>query len=366
MTIASSTDDVCWHYNDNFFSMYDWTKEPTQTLSELYKNRAIQLRNEYDYIVIMYSGGADSSNVLESFVKNNIPIDEVCHTINLKGTNDINSHVNKEIFVTAKPKIEQYILNYNLKIKHRFIDMTDHIVEYFNESNKFDFIHQSQNYYNPNVNAKASLYKKIPDWQDLVEAGKKICIVWGAEKPIITGNNNNFYFQFMDTLDGSISMAHQNSKPRGITDELFYWAPTDSCAKIIIKQSHICKKTLEFLLKTKIHPQYKSNEEINCRVRQQDGKMLLFGGQHVKKLIYPYFVSEEFNAPKSKFGIFLGERETWFWQKYNERPAKIFLNGIEHIQKSIQPDWLLGNITCLGKQFPEKVKKLPSKLYALQ
>ena len=64
--------EVQWDYfNDVFFSA-DWTTEPEISLDELYRIRAQQLRDKYDYIVIFCSGGADSTNVLYSFLKNGI------------------------------------------------------------------------------------------------------------------------------------------------------------------------------------------------------------------------------------------------------------------------------------------------------
>jgi len=69
--------DWRWVYNDNFFSQYDWTREPTESLDELYKQRAEQLRRDYDYLVLYYSGGYDSANLLHAFLDNDIYPDEI-------------------------------------------------------------------------------------------------------------------------------------------------------------------------------------------------------------------------------------------------------------------------------------------------
>ena len=44
-----------WDFNEAVFSCYDWTKEPLLSLQELYKIRALQLRKDYDYIILNYS-----------------------------------------------------------------------------------------------------------------------------------------------------------------------------------------------------------------------------------------------------------------------------------------------------------------------
>jgi hypothetical protein len=59
-----------WHFNDEIFSMHDWRVEPTASLEELYAIRARQIRDKYDYIVLFFSGGADSENMLRTFLRN--------------------------------------------------------------------------------------------------------------------------------------------------------------------------------------------------------------------------------------------------------------------------------------------------------
>ena len=66
---------VEWKFNQVEFENFNWTVEPPGSLEFWYKQRAQEIRNKYDYIVIWYSGGADSHNVLMSFVRNNIFVD---------------------------------------------------------------------------------------------------------------------------------------------------------------------------------------------------------------------------------------------------------------------------------------------------
>ena len=57
-----------WNFNDEAYHSVDWEKEPPESLSELYRKRAQQLREKYDYLVLWFSGGADSTNILDSFL----------------------------------------------------------------------------------------------------------------------------------------------------------------------------------------------------------------------------------------------------------------------------------------------------------
>jgi hypothetical protein len=69
--------DVKYHFYDSVYQSLNWSKEPTEDLQTMYKNRAQQLRDEYDYLILSFSGGADSSNILRTFIDNNIKIDEI-------------------------------------------------------------------------------------------------------------------------------------------------------------------------------------------------------------------------------------------------------------------------------------------------
>ena len=64
-------------FHDELFSKINWTQEPIDTLENLYIARAKQLREQYDYLILQFSGGSDSSQVLQTFLRNNIFLDEI-------------------------------------------------------------------------------------------------------------------------------------------------------------------------------------------------------------------------------------------------------------------------------------------------
>ena len=64
-------------YFDHVWKNFDRSLLGKYSLDELYKQRALQLREKYDYLILYFSGGADSYNVLRSFIDNGIKIDEV-------------------------------------------------------------------------------------------------------------------------------------------------------------------------------------------------------------------------------------------------------------------------------------------------
>ena len=75
---AQSTDsEVTFHYNDQIWDQLDWAVEPKPSLEDLYLLRAQQLRDKYKTLILRFSGGADSMNILRTFVDNNIKIDVI-------------------------------------------------------------------------------------------------------------------------------------------------------------------------------------------------------------------------------------------------------------------------------------------------
>ena len=61
-----------WKFNIKTYAGLDWAQEPAQDLRELYRRRAQQLRDQYDYIRLECSGGSDSTTVAFSFLLNGI------------------------------------------------------------------------------------------------------------------------------------------------------------------------------------------------------------------------------------------------------------------------------------------------------
>jgi hypothetical protein len=79
-TIEASGGDISsisfFAYSDSFYS-YSWNKEPIESWEQLLLERALFLREKYKYLKVWFSGGADSTTVLSTFLRNNIHIDEI-------------------------------------------------------------------------------------------------------------------------------------------------------------------------------------------------------------------------------------------------------------------------------------------------
>jgi len=101
---------VTWEFNTEVYRSLDWRQPPEIKLKDIYRMRAQQLRDKYDYLVLAFSGGADSTTILHTFLENNIKIDEIiCEWPN----NLIKD--SPENSITPDP--ENYIYEWHLRIQ---------------------------------------------------------------------------------------------------------------------------------------------------------------------------------------------------------------------------------------------------------
>jgi hypothetical protein len=323
---ARSGQPLHWHFNDDVFSRYDWTKEPIQSLTEIYKQRAQQLREKYDYLVLWYSSGSDSDNILRSFVDNNIQLDEVASYTNLEATGDRNDWLNGEIYNVAGPRIQKIKETSQPWLKHTIIDLSKIIMDFFNNKvNKFDWIYNINSYLSPNNIIRTNIVEYHPDWLRLMDQGKRVGFIWGVEKPKIVGINGKFSTMFMDIIDGAVT-PHLQFNPRpGLFHELFYWAP--DCPEMVIKQCHVIKKFLKTVAADS--PLLTDKGSSRYSVITIQGKIKYLTTNGTNQLIYPGWEPAPFQVkPQS---LVFSPRDEWFFSLPDSDIAKHnWKQGIEY------------------------------------
>ena len=295
-----------WIYNDDFFSQYDWTQEPVESLDQLYKNRAKEVREQYDYVVLYYSGGYDSANMLHAFLDNGIYPDEI---LTFYSRHDTVSHQYHERTQFTEKKLEKIEKQYP-KIKIRRIDYADIICSWpqiVKDANlNLDPIHLFGPRMSVNRLALDVMYEHIDDWKRLLKDKKTICTLQGVDsvQPSHISRENKWVHNFFDVhVCGHMTpMRQMTNKSNRDTLEFFYWAPTDAAAKILIKQGHLAK---QFLINKKIF-----TNKIDRIVKNFN----VFGYEPFKKLIYPrLFEADEQFYNKKELTTFWGNRDQWFF-----------------------------------------------------
>jgi len=238
---------VYWDFNDDVFSKIDWKIPISTPLSELYKQRAQQLRDKYDYLSLFFSGGVDSANVLHSFIDNGIFLDEIVmyrpvRTIKNANTLDKSpKNVYSEIEFAAIPHLKKYLKDERTLV--RFIDMDTSAEEFFNDDNLLsDFCTLNNMGVTPVVKTAMCLTDKI--WNALYESGKTVAHIHGIDKPIISIDNGEYSFQFEDSMSfnfESKSLIDQYDRiNKHQYHEYFYWTP--DLPQLVIKQCQVVKQ----------------------------------------------------------------------------------------------------------------------------
>jgi hypothetical protein len=326
--VAEKTNQALkWNFNDAVYHSVDWEQEPPESLSELYRKRAQQLREKYDYLVLWFSGGADSTNILDSFLLNNIKLDDVATYVNYEATGDRFNFLNAEIYNVAVPRIDQ-ARELQPWLRHTMVDLSRLVMDHFQKKDtKFDWVYHMNGHFNPNNASKQDIKLKVQHWRDMIDQGKRVCFIHGIDKPRVNNINGKYYFKFIDMIDGAVSAHNQMINRPWEFDELFYWTP-DSPA-IPIKQAHVIKRFLK---------QATANDLIidhrNMCFTTFNKQLYSLRMEKLHLLIYPnwYPVLYQAKAPS----LFFTPRDEWFFKLSESEPAKYSWKvGLEYLWRTI-------------------------------
>lgn len=109
--LGSNFKNAYLNFYDDHYGQYDWSIEPTESFEELKKQRALQIREKYNYIRIWASYAADSGTVINTFLKNNIIIDEIVNYV-AKWQTEL-TELEREHHTIFVPKIKEFLKKTN-------------------------------------------------------------------------------------------------------------------------------------------------------------------------------------------------------------------------------------------------------------
>lgn len=325
-----------WDFNEAVFDTYDWSKEPAESILELYRQRAQQLRDKYDYVIVMYSGGADSQTVLDSFVNNDIHVDEICTWQNYTATKDKDDYVNSEVFQVVLPAIQQLKTTHPW-IRHRIIDLAQLTAEYYSQDqHKFSWIYQVNNMIGPNNAARQDLALRVKEWADIIHSGRKLCVVWGKDKLRLMHDNNRYSCRFLDLVSDAAA-SNSLSGQQVYSDELFFWTPDHP--KIVIKQSHLLKTYMNSAPNPAMLP-FVSLIKSDLAYKTFEGKKYWLSADGYHSVIYPQWRLDTFTYGKPS-SIVVSLRDTWFYKISPEDPIRHNYDiGLKKIFELLPEYWL--------------------------
>lgn len=224
-----------FYYYDKEFMQVDWKTEPTESLQELYRIRAQQIRDENEYVIVCYSGGSDSTNILETFYYNNIHIDEIVVVGALSQDPEQGSDFNHngDLYHNVFPTLTQ--MNFpNTKIT--VLDYT----QWFNDPTNFTLIQKYGNEWSKYIGGFKSVHNLFwYDFRKFVGKGnnKQTCYIMGSDKTIIY-HGKIFGSYYTKISDLSVNDYGANYSDENFKRINFYISPEKTTTDIMRKQGH--------------------------------------------------------------------------------------------------------------------------------
>jgi hypothetical protein len=326
-----------WNFNEEFYSSYNWTMEPTKNLQELYAARARQIRETYDHVVLMCSGGADSTNVLNSFVQNNIQFDEILTYNYWEADNNPESFFHAELTHVMYPLIKK-LQEQGIKFKHRDFDMSPLVASILTDRQyRLERGYLSSCFFGIGTVCKSFVRDHVEDYKKLSEQGKKVVFVWASEKPRVYFDGR-YNIRFSDVFDNAVNPRTQMLQRENEYDELFYWSP--EAVDIVCKQGHIIKN---FFKKNKLALEEDVNSEkavklpnIEMVFNNNDTQDRLGYRFLIDKLVYPDWNTTTFSVGKGNGPLISPFDGVWNGDNIFGQTTQLL---VQHI-KSLPEYWL--------------------------
>ena len=235
-------------FHDDVYGAINWGLEPDLSIEQLYKIRAQQIRDQYDYLILMFSGGADSSTVLETFMNAGIHLDEVRTYYPIKALEgkqivaDPNHPLGLafEYVLAALPKLKELEKRFP-KTKISIIDIGDMIQSRIADEKMMERGHASAiavtNYHN------MRMMFQTDDAEAYIDSNKKqrVGVIYAADKPALHLVSNRLSFCFTDSGCSVSGLDYRETTNHSRLN--FYWSR--DLPLIPIKQSHMIKRLIE-------------------------------------------------------------------------------------------------------------------------
>jgi len=324
---TKSKQPIEWIFNDTVYGAIDWTVPVLESLDELYRQRAQQLRNNYDYLALYFSGGADSSNMLRAFVNNGIFVDEIVmqspepvkNTFNTEDTSDAN--VYSEIPFSAVPILNELTNSIHPNTVIRYQDTSQGLIELFNHD---DWFEQHPFGVTLALNPLARQHTAFTEKHilKLCDSGKRIAQLIGTDKPLLMYDGDNYYSYFLDVTAlhaPPIDLTKREISDKAYHTEFFYWTP--DMPEIAVKQAQQVKRYCEL---------NHSMRTAVCGINTHIGELRSI----LHPIIYPSMPEVPFQVGKGHQGA-VRKKDDWFWNNATSLQKFNYQGVIDYLRNSI-------------------------------
>lgn len=235
--------DIVWNFNNTVFDTYRWDIPPEKSLDYYYDLRAKEIREEYDYVVLSYSGGSDSHNMLQSFIRQGLHIDEIVTNWALdasskfivtdpKVTETWNN--NAEFHLNTRYRLEE-IRNKLPRTKITVLDTSDSIIKALLNDSSSDWILGKNDVFNV---TGAFQYNPLffAEVRKRFDGLGRVAYVLGIDKPKLVAKHGKLYLYFIDKASSIAPVKESLTEYSNVTPVLFYWSPRS--VDMLCKQAH--------------------------------------------------------------------------------------------------------------------------------
>jgi hypothetical protein len=326
---------ITWHWHDERWRSIDWLVEPQIDIYDLYRMRAKQIRERYDYVVINYSGGADSQTLVDAFLDAGCHIDEIVTMWNRKyvrsvyhniGCTDV-LNLEAEFDLTTAPGLER-IRQCSPSTKITYRDICDSVLDLFNRADGESWLELTSEHLNPGY---ISRWTATGDRSQLLalDRGWNTVIVSGIDKPkICIRDDGRYYLYFVDILINNGRGSVNLSEYHNIDYELFYWTP--DMPEISIKQAHLVRKWFEANPVLKYLLAWPNTNHANRTTYEKI----------IKSIIYARYDFNTFQVDKPTSTVTC-EWDNWFFKEHRDTRALYnWQQGIDWVEKNIDRRFL--------------------------
>lgn len=332
--------DIKWVFNNDVYDKMDWKTPSSVPLKELYRLRAQQLRDKYDYLVLSFSGGGDSTNVLDSFVLNNIHLDEVvvgwarsqtAGKYNVSLSTDAKNYLSEWDYL-IEPKLK-WLEKVSPRTKITIIDPYEKL-EAHDPAEDIVKLTPKHNYIG---------YKRYRALDDMLldrQIKYKNCsIIMGVNPPVPVRAKKHFMIYFFDVATSTWGSDYTDKGLRRCV-EFFYWTP--DMPEIVSAQAHALLDNLranpefialvpEWHMKAKVQP-----ETLNTGVNNTQEQLRRW----MKWVLYPTYDYKNLQVDKNTSPNIVPEWFSWFYDNpHSKEIMDPHQSGIRSYQNLIDPEF---------------------------
>jgi len=320
---------VTWNFNNAVYGAMDWTRPVEESLASIYRRRAQQLRDQYDYLSLHFSGGVDSMNILHAFLDNDIFLDEIVMQMpkSFSSKDDPNDHSNSnfysEIRFSAEPHLKKYANLIDPRTKIRIQDLETATIEMLKKDNWFDD-HPMGGSLSVSLLGKQMLRYTDTHILDFCYKGLRVAEILGIDKPLVTYESENYYAFFLD-----LSAYHYNVPVdytatdifnKHYCTEFFYWTP--DMPELVVKQAQLIKQAAE------VNPVIKDMLIKTRKVHIDHFRDV------IQPIIYPPHVQATWRTDKPGSQV-IRPMDDWFWSNTSKDTQQNYLQVIDYLKKNI-------------------------------